>query len=101
MGEHRSVCTTTLLRSTNLELESSRGCVSLNTNTRRNRRSGFARSWRRRAREGSSRGKAQGLAHFVREPRLDRADIPVDELDDAALMHGGIWTGLISRRMDA
>src|ERR1700733_10634674 len=34
----------------------------------------------------SSRGKAQRRARFAHESRFDRADVPIDELDDAALV---------------
>ena len=54
----------------------------------------------RSPRKPMSRGKAQRRARFAHESRFDRADVPVDELDDAALVNRGVWAGLISRGMD-
>src|ERR1700722_19855644 len=45
----------------------------------------------------SLRGTAQRRARFARESRFDRADIPIDKLDDAALVNRRVWAGLVGR----
>src|ERR1700722_19158834 len=48
----------------------------------------------------SSRGKAQRRARFARESRFDRSDVPIDKLDDAALVNRRVRAGLIGGRTD-